>query len=393
MAKYHDNTGKLVEVELTPRIYQEAHAKNISVESLINQRHPTREGDAPAFKQMCASLGLFTKSDRKTGIRATRIRDVMDGTGPCAEVSTNTRNDVPQSRILYQAAILSTIEDKLAQDLDTTANAFDRMVAVTENIEGTEFKRAILNYDRPEGARSQQVAQLARPVNMLTLTTSDRSQSIPTEALGIQWSDQAQSNVGLDIIALSVARQVAVQRDTRAGENVLAMLQGDADLEMVALSALNPSPITTASSLDGTSTGGKLSHLAWVMWLYKGRGFRQIDWIVTDIDGAMQIENRTGKPVITGDDPNSPRIDSQIAVANPLIPAKVNVFVTDHASWPSKTIMGIDSRYAIQRINSISSDYQATESDVIARSNTMRWDSGSAAMRLFDESFSVLTLS
>lgn len=389
MAKYYDEQGQLQEVELNTRIYQEAHAQGVSVETLINQRHPTREGDASAFKQMCASLGLYTRNDRSAGIRAPRIRDVLDGTGPCANATT--RNDIPESRILYQAAVLSTIEDKLAEDRDTTANAFARMVAITDNIEGTEFKRAILNYDRPEQARSQQTAQLARPVNMLTLTTSDRSMAIPTEALGIQWSDQAMDNTGLDIIALSVARQVAVQRDAQASYNVLSMLNGDEDMQMAALSNI-PGTYVDASDLDSDSTGGKLTHEAWVKWLYRGRRFRSIDWIVTDIDGALAIENREGKPVVVGDDATSPRIDSQMRVANPLIPATVNVFVTDIEDWPAGTLMGIDSRYAIQQVNSITANYQAVDNDVITRSNTMRWDSGSAALRLFDQAFSVLEL-
>ena len=391
MAKYTDKNGLLVDVPLTTDIYREAHAKGVSVESYINMNHPVRDGDAPAFRQMCASLGLFTKSDRKYGLRATRIKDVLDGTGPCAEAASNTRSDVPQSRILYPAAVLSTIEDKLAEDLDTNAAAFDRMVAVTENIEGTEFKRAVLNYSNPEKGRSQQVAQLARPVNMLVLTASDRSQAVPTEALGIQWSDQAADNVGLDVIALSVARQVAVQRDSRAAHNVLSLLNGDEDMNMVALSALS-GVYVEASDLDSASTSGKLTHNAWVKWLYRGRSFRRINWIVTDIDGALAIENRVGKPVITGDDPNSPRIDSQMRVANPLIPAEVNVFVTDDPDWPAGTLMGLDSRYAIQRVNSLTANYQATQKDLITRSNEMRWDSGTAAMRLFDQSFSVLEL-
>lgn len=393
MAKYQDHTGATQEVSITADILRDAATAGTSVEALINQRHPVKEGDAPAFKQMCASLGLFTRGDGRHGIKATRLKDVFDGTGPCAEASAaqNTRTDVPQSRILYQAAILSTIEDKLAEDLDTTAAAFDRMVAVSENIEGTEFKRAIINFDRPEGARSQQVAQLARPVNMLVLTASDRSQVIPTEALGVQWSDQAFDNIGLDVLALSVARQVAVQRDERAGQNVLAMLNGDEDLAMGALSNVAGTYVD-ASALDATSTAGILTQEAWVKWLYRGRSFRRINWIITDIDGALAIENRKGKPVIVGDDPNSPRIDSQMRVANPLIPAEVNVFVTDIAGWPAGTMMGLDSRFAIQRINSLSANYQATQKDLIARSNEMRWDSGSAAMRLFDQSFSVLEL-
>jgi len=390
MASYFDQNGSIQQVDIPVSIYREARDANMSVASFLNQAHPTKEGDAPAFQQMCASLGLFVKNDPKTGIRATKLKDVINGTGPCSAAVT-TRNDVPQSRILYQAAILSTIEDKLANDLNTAAAAFDRLVAVTETIEGTEFKRAILNYDKPESARSQQVAQLARPVNMLTLTTSDSSLAIPTVALGIQWSDQAMDNVGLDIIALSVARQVAVQRDASAQANILAILNGDEDVKMAALADVSGAYVN-ATTLDSTATAHKLTQTAWIKWLYAGHKYRHIDWVVTDIDGALAIQNRSGAPTVQGDDNLSPRIDTKMKVANPLIPDTVNVFVTDNEDWPADTILGIDSRFGIQRVNSISANYQATETDVIARSNTMRWDSGTAAMRLFDQAFTVLQL-
>ena len=81
-----------------------------------------------------------------------------------------------------------------------------------------------------------------------------------------------------------------------------------------------------------------------------------------------------------------------MTIANPLIPANVQVFVTDNPDWPAGTLVGLDSRYAVQRINSLSADYQATTEDVIKRSRTMRWDTGSAAIRLYDEAFSVLEL-
>ena len=114
--------------------------------------------------------------------------------------------------------------------------------------------------------------------------------------------------------------------------------------------------------------------------------------MVTDIDGALAIENRLGKPTVQIDDGTSPRINSQAVIANPLIPAQVQVFVTENPDWPVGTIMGLDSRYAVKRINSLSADYSATAEDVIKRSKTMRWDTGSAAFRLFDEAFSVLEL-
>lgn len=388
MAHYIDAQGASQQVEISTSVYKEAQDAGVSVETYINTQHPTREGDPSAFRQMASSLGLFLQEDRKLGIRPTKLKDVMNGS--CMSVSTNTRNDVPESRILFPATILSTIEDKLARDLNTAAAAFDRLVATTDTIEGTEFKRAIINYDKPSEARSQPTAQLARPANMTLLTVSDRSQSISTVSQGVEWSEQLEGSVGLDVVALSVARQVAVERDARANYNTIALLNGDEDLNMDPLSISNP--YHSASDFDAEAVNGVLTQTAWVKWLYQGRSFRSIDWIITDIDGALAIENRKGKPIVTGDDGTSPRINTQMTIANPLIPANVQVFVTDHPDWPTGTLMGLDSRYAVQRINSLSADYSATAEDVIKRSRTMRWDTGSAAIRLYDEAFSVLEL-
>ena len=388
MAHYIDTQGQSQQVNIAPSIYLEAKDAGVSVETLINTRHPVKEGAPSAFRQMAASLGMFMKEDRKLGIRPTKLKAVMDGS--CMNVSANTRNDVPESRILFPATILSTIEDKLARDLNTAAAAFDRLVAVTDTIEGTEFKRPVISYDRPSEYRMQATAQLARPTNMMLLTVSDRSQSINTVAQGVEWSEQLESSVGLDVVALSVARQVAVERDARANQNILSLLNGDEDLNMKPLAQVNPYHKVT--DFDTTATAGELTQLAWVKWLYQGRSFRSIDWIITDIDGALAIENRKGKPLVTSDDGTSPRINTQMTIANPLIPANVQVFVTDNPDWPAGTLVGLDSRYAVQRINSLSADYQATAEDVIKRSRTMRWDTGSAAIRLYDEAFSVLEL-
>ena len=388
MAHYIDTQGQSQQVNIAPSIYLEAKDAGVSVETLINTRHPVKEGAPSAFRQMAASLGMFMKEDRKLGIRPTKLKAVMDGS--CMNVSANTRNDVPESRILFPATILSTIEDKLARDLNTAAAAFDRLVAVTDTIEGTEFKRPVISYDRPSEYRMQATAQLARPTNMMLLTVSDRSQNINTVAQGVEWSEQLESSVGLDVVALSVARQVAVERDDRANQNILSLLNGDEDLNMKPLAQVNPYHKVT--DFDTTATAGELTQLAWVKWLYQGRSFRSIDWIITDIDGALAIENRKGKPLVTSDDGTSPRINTQMTIANPLIPANVQVFVTDNPDWPAGTLVGLDSRYAVQRINSLSADYQATAEDVIKRSRTMRWDTGSAAIRLYDEAFSVLEL-
>lgn len=395
MAKYLDQNGQTQDVSIDVGVYREAQDAGMTVEAYLNQKHPVAEGDAPAFQQMLASTGIFLSSDPRSGIRASRLSDVLNGTTLGAAGLSNTRDAVPQSRILFPAAILSAVENKLARDLTTEANAIDKLVAVTDNIPGTTFQRVVTNYSRPESYRSRATSQLSKPAAMLTMTVNERTSTVPSQALGIEWSDQLAQATTLDVIALSVARQIAVERHERAQEDLLALLNGDEDVDQGPLSAV-AGIYASAGQLDSSITeDGKLTQKAWVHWLYAGGNYRTIDWIITDLDGALAIENREGRPTVQTDNATSPRIDTALVVANPLIPTNVKVYVTRNPNWPAGTIMGIDSRYAIHRVNSLSANYQAVEQNVIRRANEMRWDSGTILYRQFDDAhgaYSVLEL-
>src|SRR5690625_4248087 len=132
MAKFIDAQGATQDVPLTLEIYREAKQHGMSVETYINSKYDTAPGAPSAFRQMCASTGLFVQGNKKLGIAPTKLKDIFEGTGPCAQSGAGqgpgVRQNVPQSAVLYQAAVLSTVEDKLAEDLTETSNVFDRMV-------------------------------------------------------------------------------------------------------------------------------------------------------------------------------------------------------------------------------------------------------------------------
>ena len=105
----------------------------------------------------------------------------------------------------------------------------------------------------------------------------------------------------------------------------------------------------------------------------------------------MAIEGRAGKPIVTGDNPNSPRIDTLFTVINPTWPTNVKIFLSNDPSWPAKTIMGIDGRYGVHRVKSLTAEYSAIEEFALKRSKALRIDKGEIVYRLFDEAFEVLT--
>jgi hypothetical protein len=236
---------------------------------------------------------------------------------------------------------------------------------------------------------SQQISQLAEPPAMLTLTASEVTRTIPTFSMMLAISDQAMRYATLDLVALSVTRQKEVEMFKRAGEAVLAMLNGDADNGQGAL------PQVTAQSFDSTIVNaGELSQKAWIKWLYSDILTRRIDWVIVDsIDTALAVENRTGKPVVTSDDPNSPRIDTVFNLAYPNIATDVQMFIAPvEWSLPANTIIGIQSNSAIAKLVNSSADYEAAERWALRRGEAMRFDFGEQYYRLWDDAFSVLSL-
>lgn len=393
MAKFLHKDSGMQEVPLNATIYRQAAEANMSLPQFINHTYPTGAANAERYgstwNQLLASEGIVLRDDRKAGLRASTMYEIANGAGSL-EASVTTKEGVPASRILYPAVIFEAIEDRLQPDMTTTPAQFERMIAVDNAIAGDRYEQPVLNMSVPQAARSQTISQLAMPAAMMLLTTSDRQYKIPTFGLGLEVSDQAARAFPMDFIGMSVARQIAAQRLERAQGYILNLLQGDVDNAESSLATLGYS--VNASTLDAAATAGTLTQKAWVRWLTRNGTKRSIDWVVTDLAGAMAIENRTGRPTIQSDNPNSKRIDTLFQVANPTWKTDVNLFLTDDANWPAGTIMGLDSRYAVRRVRNVLADYQAVESYVMRRSTSMRFDFGEHVTRLFPEAFDTLVL-
>ncbi len=388
MAAFYDDQGQVQQVEVTLDLVREASDNGMSVRDWVNTVYPTdANAYGDSFTQFCASEGLVLRTTKRAGLRAPSLQAVLDGKPKMEATGAVVRNPSQQARVLLMPAIGALIEDKLTGDMDMHASAFDSMIALDDTIADEWMLWPEANYSKPEQGRSQVTSQLARPARMLTLTTSEKQVRIPTYALGIEWSEQATRYLNLDFVALSIARQIAVERNERAQQDLLSMLNGDIDMGQASLASL--SKVKTAVSLDAAATSG-LTQKAWMLWLYSGTARRRVTHVVTDILGAMAIEGRTGRPVASNLDTSGSQINANASVLNPTW-GDVQVFITDDPSWPSKTIMGIDREYAIQRVTSTNATYQAQEDFVLRRGSAMRWDTGSICRRLYTEAFECLT--
>ena len=396
MAAFIDDKGQTQQLSIDVSMYKIAADNNMSFEQYINRQFPASV-HGNTYDQVLASEGIFVRGDRDIGLRASTMDEVLNGR-PRFEAGVIVKDAVPTSRILFPAAILSAIEDKLNSNLDMTPNAFDNLIAVDDVISTDRWERPILNFSKPEAARSQAIAQLALPNSMLTITASQISRAIPTRSLGLEVSDQALKATTLDLVTLALARQRMVERNERANEYILSLLNGDADVQMGALSAIS-NKVKKAKDFDSEiTTAGTLTQEAWIGFLYNNATRRTITHIITDIAGALAIDARGGKPTTTiltsnGSITVAPQFNTELTVMNPQWPSNVQVFIMPPGSgWPADTILGLDARFGIHRVTSSSATYEAIEQFVLKRSTAMRFDTGEVVERLFDDSFDVLEL-
>lgn len=389
MAAYINARGETQQIKLDVTMYRQAAERGMSLQQFLNTEHADTGSNGPAFNQILASEGIFVQANRDVGIRPSTMDAILNGR-PNMEAGVNVKDAVPASRILFPAVIMQAVEDKLLQNLAMTANALEDMIALDETINGERYEHPVVNFSKPEAARSQGSSQLAPPPSMMTITTSDKAYRIPSFALGLEVSDQALKATTIDFVALSLARQAAVERNERANNYLLAIFNGDVDNGEGSLASLGL--VDNASTFDAAATGGTLTQKAWMKYLMKNGTKRTITHLVTDIDTAMKIEGRTGKPTVMQDDGTTNRFDTQFNVMNPTWAKNPKLFLVENAAWAANTIMGLDASWAIRRVRNLSADYQGIESYVLRRSQAMRFDFGEHVNRLYNDAYGCMVL-
>ena len=342
---------------------------------------PDGKGHPSVLNQIAAQMGVNPRST---------LKEVMNGG---VHAATTGGDAAITGRLLVTAMLLPVIENQMREDRSGYASMLRQHAALNINLPGTRWDRPILDFKRPENSRPQPVAELAEPVRMLTIKSSQKSSALLGEAIGIEFSDQALQNATIDFISLSMRRQAEESANEVAMAHILSLLNGDADVGMAALATVVRGGAAVASTLDSAAGSGKLTQTAWVKWLWRNNLRRTITTVVTDFDGALAIENRLGRPTVQTDDAKSKRIDVLTNVVNPNWPNQVDIIITQDPSWPANTIVGFDKSYGYSYVSSAALNYSAMESLAIRRSTRMRIDQASAVDRFMNDAWDILDIS
>ena len=390
MPKFIDGKGEQHKLNIDIKHYKAAAEKGVSLRQFINKEYPTAKTDSDTFTQLCASEGLFFAGDVKTGVKIPTLKSIFESSSFDAAGSVNSEVTPPGSRYLFPAAVLEYVENKLQVDRTTDVMAFNALLAQDYSVANNRIDQPIVDYSRPGGPEdspSQSRGQLALPASMISITASERGYKIPNEAIGMEISDEALQTTTLDLVGMAITRQAEVQEKAVVDAWMAEMLNGNPDDEYNA--ALTS--VTAKSYDDSISAAGTLTQNAWVKYLYDSITTRRVDTVICNLDTALAIENRTGKPVITTDDPNSDRIDAKFTIQYPQLVTQVNMHINELI--PANTIVGLDTRYALSRVTNSLANVSDVEKFVMRQGTGLIFQRGQFVYKPFgNEPFHVMTL-
>lgn len=329
---------------------------------------------------------LYTKSgllDSKYGGNAMTIKDLVGQDLNAAFRAPDGGDQSLGARLLFPQLILETLkENALHDDGSDIIQQWNSMIAVNRNLAGKRADQPIINTSGPEESRSQRITQLAEPATMIGITVSEKSYNIPTNSIGLLISDEAQEATTIDLVRTVMEAQARGDRIRRIREQLKAMVEGDEDLGIAALD------VVQAKDFDSTiDANGVVTKKAWIKWLMHKQYTANLTRILSGVDEALIVDEalQSSKP-----GPDQTKIIAPYGGVDLGIPTPQFTLFED--TFGANTLVALDPRYAIQRFVNVSASYDGIEEYVMRKATGFRVDFGEMATRLYDEAWSVLSL-
>lgn len=387
------STGEHVEITVRAQDYEAASREGLTLSQYLSRQHAhltDEERYGSVFSQCLQSSGMFLRSDRRVGLKAPTLAEVMSDNINLGGIVGPSGDDgyAPSARLLYPETILRVMEAELHEDESDFLSSWNRMVANTMTINTDKYDQPIINTSHNENTRSKGISQGTEPANMVGITVSDVTRRIPTKSIGLTITDQALAATTLDLVTLVMSAQSRGERIANVHELLNGILNGDPDMSETGITSSG-----TFQDLDSSiTTAGTMTHKALVKFLRKDYKKVSPNLLLTSLDTAFAIEARIGKPVansnFNGQGTNfglEPTVDNLLAKAPPIL-------LLDDAVIGTNTVIALDTRYGIRRVINVSASYSAIEQFVMRRMTSFRVDYGETAYTLYKDAFQKRTL-
>lgn len=374
------------EINIDEKVYEKAHDAKCSVPQFLEREYGKdleAKEHGTVFAQLLAQCNMNLSKDPATGLGSATLDSIYKGTGPAAAV---TRDAVPLSRILMPAAVLELMELNRLADQTSDIRAFESMLAVDTSISGNRYEQPVFDASGADNQELSRIDQLQVPNIIGSLKVADRAGSIPTYSYGVEISDEAVKAMTIDQVAIYLSRMSSVQAALQVDMQLNALVQGDKDVGQAALTG------KTSDKFDAASTGGTLTHRAYVKWLRENRRRRNVTHVLCDEETYFKIVDRKGRPTAQTLYVEDKEIHAYPQRVMNYGFQEPEIFIVNDGVIPTDTLVGLDKNFAIARIRNTEANYQATEELVMRKGKQMRFDSGSVTYRLDDTAWTVMTI-
>lgn len=382
-AKDANGNSIVKEIPLTVEAYKHASENKMTLRQWVNtQATDCDRSKGEPLDQMYAMSGLF--DSKKFGMPAATLEDLSRDKLADGFRRPDGSDNSLGARLLYPQLILETMQAQAVRDDGSDIlSIWESLVATTRNVNNTKAEQPIIDTTAPEGSRSGRIAQLAEPETMVSITTGEKSYRIPTNSIGLMVSDEAMAATTIDLVRIVMEAQSRGDRIRRVNEMLRALVLGDVDLGISAL------PVKKISEFDSSiTTDNVITKRAYLKWLYSNSKTYAINNILTDIDTAINIDEGLFPQASSSDGSKimTPFSGIELGIQTP----KFTPF--DTSVFGAGIMVGMDTRYAIQRFVNVSASYDAIEKYVMRKATAFRVDYGEMATRLMDDAWSVVSL-
>ncbi|AHI61268.1 hypothetical protein vBVpaS1601_15 [Vibrio phage vB_VpaS_1601] len=393
--------AQMKEAELNLSDYKAAAKSGISLRQHVNAKLSKEGADhtyGQPFDQVCQSVGIYPKADASRGIVSPSMAQVFAGmapgamgldatsNGPGSIVAPGGNDGSVAGRMFYPEILMDRIRSSLQRDNSDVEQGFNSMIAVNESIAGAHYIQPIINVTGPEDSKSMPIGQDDEPQVMLSITASDTSRRIATKSIGIRITDEAAQYASLDLVATAVEAQTRGERIRMVEGDIKAIIMGDKDNGMTALTAKN------ISSFDSSAGGGNgVTQKAFLKILHSEYQKRSLNAAIMGLDTYLKYQERSGRPVVTQDDGTDGRLNTQMRPVNFML-GNVPVLLIDDAIVGADMSLFLDTRFALRKVVNVFASYEAVERFVLRRAQALRMDYGQHVTRLYDEAFELVNV-
>jgi hypothetical protein len=403
--RYRDHAGNIKDGEVRLEDYEMAMSRNMRTSAFVNAKYPDADPRfGTAWSQALKYNGIYPKAEPQFGILPSSVHEILSGQcatkmagtqlagGTITSVNGPIGNSTPSTRIFFPELVLSIMDEYLQGMYDQEMSAYNSMFAITESVQSDIFTVPVINTTAPQAQDPTASSENAMPVNMVSISASQKSYAMSSWSIGLQISEKAQRDASIDLVSIILREQAEGQRRRQLWRDLNRVVIGNIDSGEKSLT-----PVDFKCTYDTTAAANTLTQKGWLGVLSDPDRIWEYDMILGDLQAYMDIQNRVGRPIATDPTATSAGLNTGNAGTYGLNVADIEMinFRTMAPKFlrvpdglvTTRTMCLFDTRYALRRVVATSAPFSAVQDMVMQRTTQMRFDGASFVNRLREEAF------